>query len=644
MIQKRYRKLVSGIFQLKSILVFSLILMAKPPETMAIDPPANIGGMINSYAKVTSLNSSNSQLIIDNIFGNSSDFSIGSKVLIIQMKGATVHTDNNSNFGGIINLNNAGNYEFATVANKSGNTIWLESLVRNYTVADQVQLVSVPQHINAEVVSNITPAPWDPALGIGGIVVLEVKHKLTLSANINADGAGFRGGAVNTTGNANDADNGTYRTNQASGYGRKGEGIAPYIAGQEFGRGPLANGGGGGNTHNAGGGGGGNFTPGGGGGTGWPQNNVEGGSGIGGNGFVYDHSINKIFLGGGGGSGQQNDGLSSPGAHGGGIVIIRAGKLNATRVASITANGNHANPTSGNDGAGGAGGGGSVLLDILDYAHDVEVHVAAKGGDGGNVNSGDKHGGGGGGGAGAILFSAAPIDMVVIDNQAGNAGNDMTNGSTTAESGSPPCLMADCDPIIGWSPAGNLMPLPIVLLYFEGKATQNSNILEWATATEKNNSYFTVERSIDGKIFFPLADVEGSGTNNRRTTYTFEDKNVNGISYYYRLTQTDFNGAQTTHSIIYILARAKKTPQTVKIGPNPFTERLFIDLKTPIMQDARIFIFDQYGKLVSEGLLKALQEQTTYEYHMERDLPVGVYYLKLNTNNGLHDAIKIIKQ
>lgn len=103
---------------------------------MAIDPPANIGGMINSYAKVTSLNSSNSQLIIDNIFGNSSDFSIGSKVLIIQMKGATVHTDNNSNFGGIINLNNAGNYEFATVANKSGNTIWLESLVRNYTVAD----------------------------------------------------------------------------------------------------------------------------------------------------------------------------------------------------------------------------------------------------------------------------------------------------------------------------------------------------------------------------------------------------------------------------------------------------------------------------------------------------------------------------
>lgn len=639
---KCYNILASAATTAFTIVAILILMMVKPAEIIAAIPPVSIGGIINSYARVTTLDQNNKRLTVDNIYGNPGDFNIGSKVLIIQMKGATINVNNDSNFGRISNLNNAGSYEFATVANRSENTIWLGSLERNYTQAGNIQLVSIPQYTSAQVSSNITAAPWDPAQGRGGIVVFEVKHELVLSANIQADGAGFRGGAVNTRGNSNDANDNTYRADQASGYGKKGEGIAAYVSNQEYGRGPLANGGGGGNTHNAGGGGGGNFTTAGSGGTGWPQNNVEGGDGFGGYGFTYDSDINKIFMGGGGGSGQQNDGQSSAGANGGGIIIIRAGKLNATRTSTISANGGNANNTSGNDGAGGAGGGGTILLDVLDYANDIEVHVAAKGGNGGNVDSGDKHGGGGGGGSGAVLFNTPPSNKIIIDNQPGKAGNDRRDGSTTAKPGSAPCLSSNCDPITGWPPIGNLTPLPVELLYFKGKAAVRTNTLEWATASEKNNDYFTVERSTDGKFFFYLADVKGNGTKNTHTSYTFEDKGANGISYYYRLTQTDFNGAQTTHSIIYIPGLTAQEPRTIKIGPNPFTNKLFIDLDPHIEQSFDIYIYDESGKVIFEKHFEASQKQT-HEFDIQENLPSGIYYLQIRGSRN-RDAVKIIKQ
>lgn len=640
---KRYIGFSPEITILSAIVMIIIMMIGTPSVSFATDPPAKIGGVINSYARILTLNSIEKRITIDNISGNSSDFNIGRKVLIIQMKGANIHTTNNGNYGIVSNLNNAGNYELTTVVNRSGNTIWLETVERNYTASGSVQLVSVPQYTSAEVVSTITALSWDPAQGRGGIVALEVQHELTLSANIRADLSGFRGGAVNGTGSSNDANNNTYRANQASGYGRKGEGIAAYISNQEFGRGPLANGGGGGNTHNAGGGGGANFASGGGGGTGWPQNNVEGGDGLGGHGFVYEHNVNKIFMGGGGGSGQQNDGTASAGANGGGIVLIRAGKLNATRAATISANGGHANNTTGNDGAGGAGAGGTIFLDVLNFANDMEIQVEARGGNGGNVASGDKHGGGGGGGSGAVLFHLPPNDKIIIDNQPGIPGNDRTNGSTTATAGSPPCALAPCDPITGWVPAGNLTPLPVALLFFKGEAKGNANLLTWATASEIDNDYFIIEKSRDGKAFTPLVRIQGNGTTSSPLNYEYKDVDVYGRSYYYRLVQTDFNGKRTLHPIVYI-SRSLPGEDAIEVGPNPFNNTIHIHLSTHDDQLVAVHIFDQYGKIVSKGHFKALEGHTTYEYQVEESLPSGIYYLKVNGDAGLQDAVKIIKQ
>ena len=226
--------------------------------------------------------------------------SSGDKVLIIQMKGAVIDTSNTNNFGTVTNLNNCGNFEFATVSSISGNTILLQTAVlNNYFIAGRVQLIRVPQYINVSVGSPLSCLPWNGS--VGGVLAFEVSGILTLNSNIDVSGKGFRGGTLcqNPDGSCG-AGYSDFFYPVNSGFGaEKGEGIAIVSASKNGGRGPLANGGGGGNKHNSGGAGGGNFTKG---GLGGKQADFCPSVPIGGTGGVgLNYTGNSLFLGGGGG-------------------------------------------------------------------------------------------------------------------------------------------------------------------------------------------------------------------------------------------------------------------------------------------------------------------------------------------------------
>lgn len=84
--------------------------------------------------------------------------------------------------------------------------------------------------------------------------------------------------------------------------------------------------------------------------------------------------------------------------------------------------------------------------------------------------------------------------------------------------------------------------LPVELLSFEANPEEKYVVLNWTTATEINNQYFTVERSADGIDFEPIRMLDGAGSTTTIPQYkTIDDKPLRGISYY-RLKQTDFDG------------------------------------------------------------------------------------------------------
>ena len=305
--------------------------------------------------------------------GNTTAIAAGDLVLIMQMQGADMNTNNGDDYGnnvagapasGYVASNLfAGYYEYNTVSSVAGSTInFLYSLANNYYNRDftttnsiqRYQVIRVPRYYDLKIKSSasVTSPAWNG--NTGGVVVIDVANTFTLIGQVDVRFKGFRGGGgKNLTGATAGNSNGTgiitntdYRwnspvTNPANlTGGAKGESIAGssayyydegtsttvtgtvegYIDGS-MGRAAPANAGGGGtdgdpssNQYNSGGGGGANGGNGGQGGSGW-----NGGSGdattyptggYGGSSFS-ERSIQRFIMGGGGGAGSANNSIPS---------------------------------------------------------------------------------------------------------------------------------------------------------------------------------------------------------------------------------------------------------------------------------------------------------------------------------------------
>ena len=112
--------------------------------------------------------------------------------------------------------------------------------------------------------------------------------------------------------------------------------------------------------------------------------------------------------------------------------------------------------------------------------------------------------------------------------------------------------------------ATNTIVLPIELIYFEGKRENNFNVLEWVTASESNNDYFVLEKSINGYDFYYLSMIKGAGNSNGIIKYNFLDPEINIDLSYYRLTQFDYDGKSESFPIIAIISNIEK-PKVVKV-------------------------------------------------------------------------------
>lgn len=101
--------------------------------------------------------------------------------------------------------------------------------------------------------------------------------------------------------------------------------------------------------------------------------------------------------------------------------------------------------------------------------------------------------------------------------------------------------------------------LPIELLSFTGGADRNNAILYWSTASEHNNEKFEIWRSKFGYDWEIAGTVPGAINSTVKLDYTFIDKDLPFLEYYYyKLNQVDFDGANEFSDIIAIHFDAPK--------------------------------------------------------------------------------------
>ena len=118
--------------------------------------------------------------------------------------------------------------------------------------------------------------------------------------------------------------------------------------------------------------------------------------------------------------------------------------------------------------------------------------------------------------------------------------------------------------------------LPIRLVSFTSQCEATNITLKWATASETNNDFFTIERALDGVSFETVGKVAGAGNSSQTRHYSFtEAKRING-RLYYRLKQTDFDG-QFEYSTVILANCNEKRTEEFRFYPNPVTNELTIE-------------------------------------------------------------------
>ena len=80
------------------------------------------------------------------------------------------------------------------------------------------------------------------------------------------------------------------------------------------------------------------------------------------------------------------------------------------------------------------------------------------------------------------------------------------------------------------------------LLNFDAKRDGGRIVLKWSTGVEKNNDYFTIERSDDQASYEEIGKVSGNGNSLDKSDYKFIDKHPKPGKNYYRLKHTDKTG------------------------------------------------------------------------------------------------------
>ena len=181
-------------------------------------------------------------------------------------------------------------------------------------------------------------------------------------------------------------------------------------------------------------------------------------------------------------------------------------------------------------------------------------------------------------------------------------------------------------PFGGGSSGGFSAVLSVELSNFKAKSSNNTNLLTWTTATEKNNMQFNIERSTNGVNFTSIGTVKGSGTTTKANNYTFTDETPLSISYY-RLQSVDFDGKAQASNIVSVF---RSTSGKLKVYPTVVSDKLTIVVDN---NEAQTFgIYDLMGKTIQTGQLNGQKELSI------STLATGTYVLKVGS-----EVVKFVK-
>jgi len=188
------------------------------------------------------------------------------------------------------------------------------------------------------------------------------------------------------------------------------------------------------------------------------------------------------------------------------------------------------------------------------------------------------------------------------------------------------------------APNGGQNLLPITLTSFTAKFQHGDVQLQWSTAMEENNDYFSIERSQDGGHFNEIGQINGAGSSLEHSHYQFTDVNPLSGMAYYRLKQVDLNG---DFSYSYIIeSTAVRKVADFEVFSND-THELELHWQANSQNSIQLHIYNLSGQLIYANILESHTGANSCSLPVY-SIPSGLYLVQLKNNSGI-EMIKWLK-
>jgi hypothetical protein len=164
--------------------------------------------------------------------------------------------------------------------------------------------------------------------------------------------------------------------------------------------------------------------------------------------------------------------------------------------------------------------------------------------------------------------------------------------------------------------------------------------LRWTTLSEVNSFGFEVQKASGQNGEFqslPGGFIQGHGTTVAPHYYTFVDVNASRGTWYYRLKQTDLDGAvHFTEAIRVDIPAASEKPVAYSLKqnyPNPFNPVTVIEYDVPEESSVHLKVYNALGQEAAT-LVDGIQEAGHKSIRFDAShLASGVYMYKLQAGS-----------
>ncbi|MES2890404.1 MAG: T9SS type A sorting domain-containing protein [Bacteroidota bacterium] len=187
-------------------------------------------------------------------------------------------------------------------------------------------------------------------------------------------------------------------------------------------------------------------------------------------------------------------------------------------------------------------------------------------------------------------------------------------------------------------------PVPVQFLGVAAKQIGNRVNINWSTASETNNKYFDVEKSIDGGFNWSLVATTKTGGNSAvvKKYEAVDARPVAGLNFY-RIKQVDIDG-QYKYSVT-VNVKLTVDRSSAFVLSNPFAADIPVELLSTKNQSVSLALYDLAGKSVASDRWSIAKGSSRKSMENVGNLQRGMYILVIKDQNGetLYNG-KLIKQ